>query len=283
VNACLRLEALRLLLERDPDRKVAGTRALDAEGPLDREAVHPEPAGIPGRPERPVLVAHTELRPRSVHTREGHAALLHAIAHIELNAVDLALDACWRYAGLPEAWYRDWLGVAREEALHYTLLRDHLATLGHRYGDFPAHRALWDMAERTRDDVLARVALVPRTLEARGLDASPAVQAKLASAGDAEGVAILEIILRDEIGHVAIGNHWYRWLCGERGLDPETTYARLAAVHGAPRLRGPFNVAARRAAGFTDAELASLDTTPARDATATPPVKTHLARKLQTR
>jgi len=283
VNACLRLEALRLLLERDPDRKVAGTRALDAEGPLDREAVHPEPAGIPGRPERPVLVAHTELRPRSVHTREGHAALLHAIAHIELNAVDLALDACWRYAGLPEAWYRDWLGVARGEALHYTLLRDHLATLGHRYGDFPAHRALWDMAERTRDDVLARVALVPRTLEARGLDASPAVQAKLASAGDAEGVAILEIILRDEIGHVAIGNHWYRWLCGERGLDPETTYARLAAVHGAPRLRGPFNVAARRAAGFTDAELASLDTTPARDATATPPVKTHLARKLQTR
>ena len=283
MNACLRLEALRLLLERDPDRKVAGTRALDAEGPLDREAVHPEPAGIPGRPERPVLVAHTELRPRSVHTREGHAALLHAIAHIELNAVDLALDACWRYAGLPEAWYRDWLGVAREEALHYTLLRDHLATLGHRYGDFPAHRALWDMAERTRDDVLARVALVPRTLEARGLDASPAVQAKLASAGDAEGVAILEIILRDEIGHVAIGNHWYRWLCGERGLDPETTYARLAAVHGAPRLRGPFNVAARRAAGFTDAELASLDTTPARDATATPPVKTHLARKLQTR
>jgi uncharacterized ferritin-like protein (DUF455 family) len=283
VNACLRLEALRLLLERDPDRKVAGTRALDAEGPLDREAVHPEPAGIPGRPERPVLVAHTELRPRSVHTREGHAALLHAIAHIELNAVDLALDACWRYAGLPEAWYRDWLGVAREEALHYTLLRDHLATLGHRYGDFPAHRALWDMAERTRDDVLARVALVPRTLEARGLDASPAVQAKLASAGDAEGVAILELILRDEIGHVAIGNRWYRWLCGERGLDPETTYARLAAVHGAPRLRGPFNVAARRAAGFTDAELAALDTTPARDAAATPPVKTRLARKLQTR
>jgi uncharacterized ferritin-like protein (DUF455 family) len=259
VNACLRLEALHLLLERDPDRKVAGTRALDLAGALDAQAVHAEPAGIPGRPERPLLVAHTELRARGAHRREGRAALLHAIAHIELNAVDLALDACWRFPGLPDAWYRDWLGVAREEALHYTLLRDHLATLGFRYGDFPAHRALWDMAERTRGDVLARVALVPRTLEARGLDASPAVQAKLAAAGDAAGVAILDVILRDEIGHVAIGNRWYRWLCRERGLDPIATYARLADVHGAPRPRGPFNLEARRAAGFTDAELAALD------------------------
>ena len=271
MNACLRLEALRLLLEPDPDRKVAGTRALDIDGALDCDAVHAEPAGIPGRPERPVLVAHTELRPRSVHAREGRAALLHAIAHIELNAVDLALDACWRFAGLPEAWYRDWLRVAREEALHYTLLRDHLATLGFRYGDFSAHRALWDMAERTRGDVLARVALVPRTLEARGLDASPAVRAKLAAAGDAAGVAILDVILRDEIGHVAIGNRWYRWLCRERGLDPLATYARLALAHGAPRPRGPFNVAARRAAGFTEEELAALDASPRAGSTAAPP------------
>src|SRR6185295_9511599 len=122
VSTCLRLQALELLLERDPDRKVAGTRALDPHGALDAEAVHAEPPGIPGRPERPRLVAHTELRARSAHTREGRAALLHAIAHIELNAVDLALDACWRFAGLPEAWYRDWLRVAREEALHYALL-----------------------------------------------------------------------------------------------------------------------------------------------------------------
>jgi uncharacterized ferritin-like protein (DUF455 family) len=191
-------------------------------------------------------------------TREGRAALLHALAHIELNAIDLALDVVWRFAGQPEAFYRQWLQVAREEALHFELLRDHLATLGHRYGDFDAHDGLWQMAERTRHDLLARLALVPRTLEARGLDASPAVKAKLLAAGDVRGGAILDLILRDEIGHVAVGNHWYRWLCTQRGLDPLATYAELAARHGAPRPRGPFNLDARRAAGFDEAELAAL-------------------------
>jgi uncharacterized ferritin-like protein (DUF455 family) len=251
---------LRLLLCRDPDLKASGTRALDLAAPFGTDDAWPEPPGLPGRPPRPRLVPHTQLKPRSAHTREGRAALLHALAHIELNAIDLALDIVWRFDGLPDAFYGQWLQVAREEALHFELLRDHLATLGFGYGDFDAHDGLWQMAERTRHDLLARLALVPRTLEARGLDASPAVKSKLLAAGDERGGEILDIILRDEIGHVAVGNHWYRWLCAQRGLDPLATYAELATRHGAPRPRGPFNLEARRAAGFDEAELAALGT-----------------------
>jgi uncharacterized ferritin-like protein (DUF455 family) len=154
--------------------------------------------------------------------------------------------------------------VAREEALHYQLLAEHLQTLDHRYGDFPAHNGLWDMAAKTRHDPLARLALVPRTLEARGLDASPPMRARLQAAGDTRAAAILDIILHDEIGHVAVGNRWYRHLCRQRNLDPITTYAALAREHGAPRLRGPFNLDARRAAGFDETELALLQQQDAR-------------------
>ncbi len=159
---------------------------------------------------------------------------------------------------MPADYYGDWLKVAAEEALHFSLLSAHLQTLGHAYGDFPAHDSLWEMAQKTAGDILARMALVPRTLEARGLDATPAVRAKLAQAGDLAAAQILDIILRDEIGHVAIGNRWYGWLCEQRGLDPLATYAQLAAAHKAPPLRGPFNLEARRRAGFTEDELAQL-------------------------
>lgn len=213
---------------------------------------------IPGRPERPELVAPLAVRHRSMRTVEGRAAMIHALAHIEFNAINLALDAVWRFEDMPEAYYSDWLRVAAEESLHFTLLSTHLATLGFRYGDFPAHNSLWDMAEKTKGDVLARMALVPRTLEARGLDASPAVRAKLAQAGDAAAAEILDVILRDEIGHVAIGNHWFAWICKERGLDTMAAYEELAVRHKAPPLRGPFNLEARRAAGFSDAELEAL-------------------------
>jgi uncharacterized ferritin-like protein (DUF455 family) len=172
--------------------------------------------------------------------------------------INLALDAVWRFAGMSEAFYRDWLQVAGEEALHFTLLREHLATLGHGYGDFEAHDGLWRMTHSTRHDIVARMALVPRTLEARGLDATPPIQAKLAKAGDARAVEILDIILRDEIGHVAIGNHWYRWLCRRDGLDPVAIYPALLQKHGAPSLRPPFNMNARRSAGFSEEELAFL-------------------------
>lgn len=254
----LRRQALALVRIDDADRKAAETRRLDLRGPLDTGASIDEPPGVPGRPARPVLVPHTQLKPRPVHTPPGRAALLHALAHIEFNAINLALDACWRYAGMPEPYYRDWLRVATEEALHFELLRDHLATLGTAYGDLPAHDALWEMAAKTRHDVLARMALVPRTLEARGLDASPPIRAKLLAAGDRRGAEILDVILRDEVGHVAVGNRWFGWLCRERGLDPVAAYAELARTHGAPRLRAPFNLDARRAAGFSDVELQAL-------------------------
>ncbi|HZV92219.1 MAG TPA: ferritin-like domain-containing protein [Caldimonas sp.] len=254
----LRADALSILIDADADRKASRARALDLDAPAGSDAALAEPGGIPGRPERPPLVAHTEVRHRSMATAEGRAALVHALAHIELNAIDLALDLCWRFAGMPDAFYRQWAGVAKEEALHFELLRDHLKSLGFAYGDFPAHNALWEMAERTKHDLLARVALVPRTLEARGLDASPAIKAKLVAAGDRRAGAILDVILRDEIGHVATGNRWYRTLCAERSLDPVATYDTLAARYRAPRLRGPFNLEARRAAGFDEAELQAL-------------------------
>ncbi len=254
----LRAQALTILRVRDAHAKATAARQLDPQGALAPEAVLEEPPGIPGRPARPALVGFNALPRRSVATVPGRAVLIHALAHIELNAIDLALDIVWRFAGLPDAFYRQWIGVAREEALHYELLADHLRTLGHDYGDFPAHNGLWEMAEKTRHDALARLALVPRTLEARGLDASPPMRKRLAAAGDDKAAAILDIILLDEIGHVAVGNHWYRYLCKQQGRDPIATYAALAKQHGAPRLRGPFNMEARRAAGFDDVELALL-------------------------
>ncbi len=252
-----RRTALELLLERDPNAKVNGTRILPTDA-LDCDELLAICGTVPGRPDAPQLVSHTQLKQRSLKTAEGRAALIHALAHIELNAVDLALDIVQRFAGLPPDFYRQWLKVAREEALHFTLLRDHLHFLGFAYGSFPAHNALWEMAEKTQDDLLARLALVPRTLEARGLDASPLIKAKLVATGDQRAGEILDIILRDEIEHVAVGNRWYRWLCGQRGLDPVLTYAQLARQFGAPRPRGPFNLEARRAAGFQEDELAAL-------------------------
>ena len=256
----IRQQALYWLCCREPQAKARGVRSIDPAGTVGAGDVLAEAPGIPGRPARPRLVPHTQLKPRSAHTLAGRAALLHALAHVELNAIDLALDIAWRFAGQPDEFYRQWLQVAREEAQHFELLHAHLATLGHAYGDFDAHDGLWQMAERTKGDLLARLALVPRTLEARGLDASPAVKAKLLAAGDVRGAEILDLILRDEIGHVAVGNHWYRWLCAQRGLDPLPIYAELARQHGAPRPRGPFNLDARRAAGFDEAELAALAT-----------------------
>lgn len=254
----LRQQALQIVQCCDADQKAADVRSLDLSLPLEVATLFAVPAGIPGRPSKPELVPHTQLKQRSMGTVEGRSTLIHALTHIELNAIDLALDIVWRFPGMPEQFYRQWLKVASEEALHFQLLRDHLQGLGYGYGDFPAHNALWEMAEKTKHDLLARLALVPRTLEARGLDASPPIKAKLVGAGDARAGAILDIILRDEIGHVAVGNHWYLALCTERHLDPVTTYAELAAQHHAPRLRGPFNLDARRAAGFSEAELGAL-------------------------
>ncbi|MFC4159291.1 ferritin-like domain-containing protein [Chitinimonas lacunae] len=250
--------ALSALVLTTPDTKVQAVASLSLDNIIAPASVLQPLAKIPGRPLLPELVNPSQLTKRTVSTIEGRAALIHALAHIEFNAINLALDAVWRFIQMPDDFYKDWMQVAREEAYHFTLLSDHLKTLGYEYGDFPAHNGLWEMAEKTKDDLLARLALVPRTLEARGLDASPQIRDKLLSVGDKEGAAILDIILRDEIGHVAIGNRWYRWLCEQRGLDPIATYAELAERYQAPKLRGPFNLEARRAAGFDEAELEAL-------------------------
>jgi uncharacterized ferritin-like protein (DUF455 family) len=262
---CARTAALTALLEPDPARKAALTRALYADWQAGRAAVLPalrlaEPAvGLPGRPVRPELVEPRRLARRSMQSSEGRATMLHAIAHIEFNAINLALDAVWRFAELPLEYYGDWLKVASEEAYHFGLLSTRLADFERAYGDFPAHDGLWEMCERTARDALARMALVPRTLEARGLDASPPIRARLAQAGDIASAEILDIILRDEIGHVRIGNRWFRHLCAQAELDPLEAYAALAERYHAPRLRGPFNLDARRAAGFDEAELDALE------------------------
>lgn len=258
----LRAQALKVLCVAEPASKARqACDLLDAA----RRGARPDPsaplhapAALPGRPMRPLLVPPEQVPRRTPFTPAGRAALLHAVCHIEFNAINLALDAVWRFAGLPDRFYLDWLQVAGEEALHFGLLREHLRTLGHDYGDFEAHDGLWAMAEKTRGDVTARMALVPRTLEARGLDATPPMQARLRKAGDLRAVEILDVILRDEIGHVAIGNRWYRWLCERDGRDPLASYAEFAGRYGAPRLKGPFNLDARRAAGFEPDEIERL-------------------------
>lgn len=255
----LRRRALDILILQDPVAKADAARALATDTlELDSAQRLMPPGDLPGRPSEPRLMAALQVPKRSPFTTEGRAALIHAIAHIEFNAINLALDAIWRFPDMPRDYYFDWLKVAAEEALHFMLLHGHLQSLGHRYGDFDAHDGLWTMAEKTANDVLARMALVPRTLEARGLDATPPLQAKLARAGDHRAVEILAIILKDEIGHVEIGNRWYRHLCRERGLDPVAIYPSLAKRFDAPRLRAPFNWEARGAAGFSAEELAYL-------------------------
>lgn len=259
----LRQVALHWLAVREPMRKAAGVRQLASDWAvgtvsLDAGAVLQEPSDIPGIPEKPELISPRKVTRRAMNTPEGCAAMIHAMVHIEFNAINLALDAIWRFPDMPHAYYADWLQVAEEEALHFNLLSEHLNQLGYAYGDFPAHSGLWDLAAKTRHDVLARMALLPRTMEARGLDVTPGLKAKLVQAGDAEVGPIMDIILRDEIGHVAIGNRWFNWLCEQRGLEPFDVYDRLAAEHDAPVLRGPFNLEARRKAGFSERELAQL-------------------------
>lgn len=275
----MRAEALHWLTEPDPSAKVAGVRAAwlawsaagwPQPGWLDPDGALTPPPGrpLPGRPSRPRLVDPAEVPARSPFTPEGHAALAHAIAHIEFNAINLALDAVWRFGGLPADFYRDWWRVAAEEAGHFDLLRQHLATLprpdggrGWAYGDFDAHDGLWTMCARTAGDVVARMALVPRTLEARGLDATPPIQARLRQAGTPQALAlaaILDVILRDEVGHVAIGNRWYGWLCAQHGLEPLPHFRHLMRQYRAPRPRPPLNTEARQRAGFSAAELAWL-------------------------
>ena len=214
---------------------------------------------MPGLPPSLRLVSPRDVPRRTLATRTGQAALLHAVAHIEFNAINLAWDAVYRFRDLPQAFYDDWIQVADEEALHFELLHEQLQSLDYNYGDFPAHNGLWEMAVKTADDVLVRMALVPRVLEERGLDATPPIIAKVQAQGLKKLEEILQRILRDEIGHVAIGTRWFTHCCVERGLVPETSFLELVAQHFTGRLKTPFNVEARLAAGFSEQELHNLE------------------------
>ena len=255
--------AAEALAASDPDDKCRLTARTVADLAAGRLAIHPDRAcgalDRPGRPRRPQRVPPNRVPRRRLGSVQGRAALLHAIAHIEFNAINLAWDAVCRFPGLPEAYYRDWARVAGEEAVHFGLLRGRLRALGFDYGDFPAHDGLWQMALDTRDDPLVRMALVPRVLEARGLDVTPGMMTRLGEAGDRESVAVLEVILRDEVGHVEIGTRWFRHLCARRGLEPEATFEGLLNEYLAGRVKGPFHVEARLRAGFTATEMATLE------------------------
>lgn len=253
-----RLAEALVVCEIGPKIRLTATIAADWQaGKLDSRDSTPVTL-VCGRPAKPELLPHKEVPNRNPGTLEGRARLLHAIVHIEFTAINLALDHAARFRDLPEAYYADWIGVAAEEAKHFELLRARLQSLGYDYGDFPAHAGLWDMAEKTVDDVLVRMALVPRLLEARGLDATPPIQMKLEQVGDHESARVLDIILRDEIGHVGLGDRWYRHLCAERGLEPESTYRELLINYQAPWPQGKMNESARLAAGFSAGELAVL-------------------------
>ena len=217
---------------------------------------------LAGIPEKPRLVAPKDVPKRSFATEEGYAATLHAIAHIEFNAINLGLDAAWRFGrnaqqelGEGMAFVKDWLHVAREESTHFSLVNAHLHTLGYQYGDFEAHAGLWEMAQATAHDIWERMALVPRVLEARGLDATPVLQEKIAQRKDMAAVKILDVILTDEIGHVYIGNHWYHSLSAKRGLDAMKCFTELLHKYRIVIFKGVINTDARLQAGFTQHEL----------------------------
>lgn len=250
----------KVLRECDPRQKCFGAAELWEQAlrhGVDLLSVHgPDPGA--GRPAGPELVPPHRVPKRGLGSQQGRAALVHAIAHIEFNAVNLALDAAWRFRDMPEDFYLDWLSVAADEARHFQMLEGRLEALGYEYGDFSAHNGLWEMAEKTAASCLERMALVPRVLEARGLDVTPGMIKRLRQAGDEQTVKVLEIILEEEVRHVEIGSRWFRYCCSLDGRDPESTFGQLLARHFQGGLRGPFNHAARKRAGFTEAELRSL-------------------------
>jgi uncharacterized ferritin-like protein (DUF455 family) len=251
------------LMQADVETKLSAVKQLYADwqqGLLSRaaESAPVQAVAVPGRPARPELVHPKKVKQRKLTSPAGRMALLHAVAHIEFNAINLALDAAYRFRDMPDDYYGDWLKVAAEEAYHFGLMRERMAKLDGAYGDLPAHNGLWEQACKTDHDVLVRMALVPRVLEARGLDVTPPMIEKLRQAGDEDTIAVLEIILRDEIGHVQIGSHWYRYCCELRGLEPEAHFRTLLREVMKAPLRGPFYEEGRLLAGFSAEELEQL-------------------------
>jgi len=254
----------RCLMEKDLNTKVTLLSQLQEDWSNDEFDFIPTETIVKvpdaGRPDKPILVPPKDLARRRLGSKEGHASLMHSIAHIEFNAVNLALDAIYRFQDMPYEYYRDWLSVAGEEAYHFQMVREHLNSLGYEYGDMTAHDGLWMTTFETDHDPLIRMALVPRTLEARGLDVTPPMINKLRSIGDKRGVEILKILLHDEIGHVEVGTRWFRYLCKQRDLNPFAEFQSIIKNYFHGDLRGPFNFEARKQAGFSDEEIDWLKT-----------------------
>jgi uncharacterized ferritin-like protein (DUF455 family) len=254
--------ALDCIMQADPESKCENTGLLAKS--LSQEALSAfenrpvETIEIPGRPDRPELVDPSEVPRRRLGGSAGRAALVHAIAHIEFNAINLALDAAYRFRGMPLQYYVDWISVAVDEARHFRMLQCRLRQMGWEYGDFPAHNGLWEMAVKTADSCLVRMALVPRVLEARGLDVTPGMVKRLQSAGDGQTVSVLEVILQEEVRHVEIGTRWFRYCCEQQDKEPLSTFLQLVKEYYSGTLRGPFNLEARYQAGFSKDEMAAL-------------------------
>lgn len=250
-----------LLLQDVNEKLAAATQLYDdwCAGKLSLDKVELAESDQAGRPEKPELVDPRDVPKRKFGSPEGRAIMIHAVAHIEFNAINLACDAAYRFRDMPEQYYADWLQVAAEEAYHFSLIEARLQKLGHRYGDYAAHGGLWDLALKTKHDVLARMALVPRVMEARGLDVTPGMMERFGKNGDQETVDILKIILRDEIGHVKFGTRWFKYACEQRGLDSETTYFELLNQYFAGGITCPLHKEARLDAGFSPEELVRLE------------------------
>ncbi|MFC3087401.1 ferritin-like domain-containing protein [Tabrizicola soli] len=213
---------------------------------------HANPPDRPARPDRPELLAPRDVPRRRPGTEAGRLALLHAVAHIELNAVDLHWDIIARFTGqpMPPGFYDDWVKAADEEAKHFNLICDCLEALGSHYGALPAHAGMWRAAEDTAGDLMARLAVVPMVLEARGLDVTPGMIEIFRKAGVTGAVAALEVIYAEEVGHVAYGSKWFNWLCGRDGLDPKEVFHDLVRRHFHGVLKPPFNEEKRAEAGL---------------------------------
>lgn len=247
---------------KNPEQKIQHTlnawRDWHSNKMLLLDDIKPITINIPGIPDQVNLVAPKDVKSRGLGTPLGRASFIHAVAHIEFNAINLAWDAVYRFRHMPSDYYRDWISVAADEARHFQMLQRRLQELGYAYGDFPAHNGLWEMAVKTADNIIARMALVPRVLEARGLDVTPGMIERLRTVGDTESALVLEQILREEVAHVAYGTHWYHWLCAQQGIEPNAHFLNLVAQHAPGSVRGPYNIKDRLDAGFTCIELEAL-------------------------
>ncbi len=250
------------LLENNPQTKtkLVDQLCIDLASPHVDFSMHEsiDVIEIPGRPSQPELVHPSKVARRKLATEQGRIALVHAICHIEFNAINLALDAVYRYQDMPRDYYVDWMKVAAEEAKHFLLLRNRLLQLGSSYGEHLAHNGLWEMAIKTQHSIVERMALVPRVLEARGLDVTPGMIDRLEAVGDIDTGDILKIILQDEIGHVEIGTRWFRYVCQQQNIDSESMFISLLKEYNVAIGNGPLHMDARKQAGFSPAELKAL-------------------------